>query len=72
MAGLGLETIKKAWRLVRRVAFRPKIVPFTGVKKKKKKKGGKKEEIIIRANIGSYQFSARFGIKAPRLRSNVE
>lgn len=40
MAGLGLETIKKAWRLVRRVAFRPKIVPFTGVKKKKKR--GKK------------------------------
>lgn len=38
MAGLGLETIKKAWRLARRVAFRAKIVPFASVKKKKRKK----------------------------------
>lgn len=48
MAGLGLETIKKAWRLARRVAFRAKIVPFASVKKKKKeRKNNSREHRIV-------------------------
>lgn len=46
MAGLGLETIKKAWRLARRVAFRAKIVPFASVKKKKKKNNSREHRIV--------------------------